>query len=88
MRQQILEQRQTVLAEWRQFGFAALFEQWLAELLLQLAHSQGQRRLRAIGLPCRAVEAFQLGNQDEIAQLGNLELGKHGKFSLSFHIYY
>ncbi|MNV49170.1 hypothetical protein D3C71_1411140 [compost metagenome] len=26
MRQQILEQRQTVLAEWRQFGFTALFE--------------------------------------------------------------
>ncbi|MCY1181533.1 hypothetical protein D9M73_220420 [compost metagenome] len=26
MRQQILEQRQAVLAEWRQFGFTALFE--------------------------------------------------------------
>ncbi|MCY1172773.1 hypothetical protein D9M73_129170 [compost metagenome] len=88
MRQQILEQRQAVLAERRQLGFPALFEQRLAELLLQLAHRQRQRRLRAIRLPGRAVEAFQLGDQDEITQLGDLQLRQHGKFSLSFHFYY
>ncbi|MNP39625.1 hypothetical protein D3C76_1332100 [compost metagenome] len=75
MGEQILEQRQTVRAEWRQLGFTALLEQWLAELLFELAHGQRQRRLRAIRLPRRAVEAFELGDEHEITQLSDLQLG-------------
>ncbi|MNY72167.1 hypothetical protein D3C86_2106640 [compost metagenome] len=67
VRQEVLEQRQTMLAKRRQLGFAAFFEQCLAQLLLQLTHRQRQRRLRAIGQFSRAVKAFQLRDQHEIA---------------------
>jgi hypothetical protein len=66
----------------------ALLEQGLAELALQVADRQGDRRLGAVRFFRRGVEALELGDPDEMPQLGDLQLGQHGKFSLSNNIYY
>ncbi|MNE50191.1 hypothetical protein D3C80_1447530 [compost metagenome] len=76
---QAAKQRQAMLAEGRQlYPSPALLDQCLAQLLLQFTHGQGYRRLGAKGLAGGGMEALEFGDQYEVAQLGDLQLGQHG----------
>ncbi|MCY1437331.1 hypothetical protein D9M71_534880 [compost metagenome] len=78
-------------AEGRQLGLGdariALLEQGLAQLAFQVADGQRDGRLGAVRALGRRMETLKLGNPDEVAQLDDLQVRQHGKFSLSTNIH-
>ncbi|MOA35187.1 hypothetical protein D3C78_1566200 [compost metagenome] len=76
---QATKQREAMLAIWRQlYPATALFDQCLPQLLLQFTQGQGYRRLGAKGLAGGRVEALVFGDQYEVTQLRDFQLGQHG----------